>query len=328
MLSANEWDTLKEVIVGRADHARIPEIDVSVRTINYAHRKDVTDIPVGPYPQQVIEEANQDLDQLANFLQVQGVKVHRPEFIVQPEYYNYCPRDTALVLRDQIIETPNPVRARANENINLRSIFHSMGPTVVRLLASRNDSAYNLNCIDDADTLALNETEPLFDAANILRANDELYYLVSNTGNLKGFQRLQEMLGQRYKVYPLQGIYSYIHIDSTIAFLQEGLMLLNPSRVKSLDQLPKPLQSWDVIWAPDPVDIGFYNNDPRYNNASVWVSVNLFMVNPTLAIVEEHQINLARMLEAKGIDVALLPMRHARTLSGCFHCVTLDLVRR
>lgn len=327
MLSANEWDLLKEVIVGRADYAKIPDIDISLRTVNFADKKDVSDIPIGYYPKQVIDEANEDLEGLANFLTKEGVKVFRPEFVQEPQYYNYCPRDTALVVADQIIETPNPIRARAEENANLRNIFFNTGATVTRLSADRKEESYNLNCLGDPDTLALNEIEPLFDAANIIRANNDLYYLVSNTGNYKGYERLQQVVGSKYKVHPIQGIYSYIHIDSTIAFLQEGLMLLNPSRVKSIDQLPKSLQSWDVIWAPEPVDIGFYGNYQYYNNASVWVSVNLFMVNPRLAIVEEHQVNLARMLESKGIDVALMPMRHARTLGGCFHCVTLDLVR-
>jgi hypothetical protein len=101
-------------------------------------------------------------------------------------------------------------------------------------------------------------------------------------------------------------------------------MLLNPARIKSIGQLPKPLQSWDYIWAPEPVDIGHY---PGYCNASTWVSINLFSVNPNLVIVEEHQNNLRKELEKYNIECAMLPMRHARTLGGCFHCVTLDLIR-
>ena len=34
--SRNEWDTLKKVIVGRADDAKIPLLDSSLRLINYA----------------------------------------------------------------------------------------------------------------------------------------------------------------------------------------------------------------------------------------------------------------------------------------------------
>ena len=34
MKSQNEWGKLKKVIVGVADYARVPEVDLSVRTIN------------------------------------------------------------------------------------------------------------------------------------------------------------------------------------------------------------------------------------------------------------------------------------------------------
>ena len=33
-------------------------------------------------------------------------------------------------------------------------------------------------------------------------------------------------------------------------------------------------------------------------------------------------------LEKHGIECAMLPMRHSRTLGGTFHCVTLDLERK
>jgi len=36
---------------------------------------------------------------------------------------------------------------------------------------------------------------------------------------------------------------------------------------------------------------------------------------------------LIRVLERHGFTCIPLPMRHARSLSGGFHCATLDLVR-
>ena len=186
----------------------------------------------------------------------------------------------------------------------------------------QGDDIYNLECLGNKDTLALHNTHPKFDAANVIRANDDLLYLVSNSGNKLGAQYLQELLN--VKVHMLENVYSYIHIDSTIAFLREGLMLLNSSRIKNVNVLPEPFRSWDYIMCPEPIDIGHY---PGYCNASTWINVNLLSVNPNLVILEEHQHNLRIELEKKNIDCAMLPMRHARTLGGCFHCVTLDLVR-
>lgn len=323
MLSKNEWDPLKSVIVGIADDARIPLADPSLRMVNYADVEKFYNIPsMGPYPQQVIDEANEDLDKLSSFLQSMEIRVHRPDNTVIPSYYNYCPRDSVLVYDDVIVATPMPLRSRQNEYQALLPVLSSYDDVLVPRFP-RNSDLYNSGCLGNPDILALTETEPAFDAANVLRSNDDLFYLVSNSGNKRGAELLQLMHPNK-KVHLIEGVYSYMHLDSTIALLREGLMLLNPARIKSIEQLPKPLQDWDVIWAPEPVDIGHY---PGYCNASTWVSVNLLSVSPDLVIVEEHQTNLRDMLEAKGIQVQLMPMRHARTLGGCFHCVTLDLVR-
>jgi glycine amidinotransferase len=323
-LSKNEWDPLKKVIVGVADDAAIPVMDISLRTVNYADKTDDDYVPQGLYPQQVINEANEDLEIFCDFLKDQNVEVVRPDKSFKPKYYNYCPRDSVLVYNDLILATPQPLRARHNEYLAMDYIFKTYDCRYIVKHAVKPDSLYNLNCLGDRDTLALTEAEPCFDAANILRDNDNLYYLVSNSGNLAGADYLQELVGPDKKVWPIQGIYSYMHIDSTIALLREGLMLLNPSRIKSIDQLPKPLQSWDVIWAPDPVDIGHY---PGYCNASIWMNMNLFSVNPNLVALEQSQNNLRVELEKHKIECAMLPTRHERTLGGGFHCVTLDLER-
>ncbi len=326
MLSSNEWDPLKTVIVGSATGAKVPAVDISLRTVNYADVEEDSEIPVGHYPQKVIDEANEDLEIFCNFLKEENVQVLRPDDI-EPDYYNYCPRDGVLVYKDLILATPQPLRSRRNEYLSLDKHLQNYSGDDVKYIINRPDfpdSLYNQSCIKNKDILALNETEPSFDAANILRCNDDLYYLVSNSGNKKGAEYLQELVGSTAKVHTLENIYSYMHLDSTIAFLREGLILLNPSRIKDIEQLPKSLHNWDVIWAPEPIDIGYY---PGYCNASIWMNMNVFSINPGLIVVEEHQEPLRKELENYNIDCVMLPMRHERTLGGGFHCVTLDLIR-
>jgi len=319
MYATNEWDKLKKVIVGSATGARIPAMDKSLRCVNYADVQDESDIPSGWYPEQVIEEANQDLETFSEFLRGEGVEVLRPTNRTTVEYYDYCPRDIVFVHGETALATPMPIRARANNYLNIVDHFNKL-ECVHR---HQSDDIYNLKCVGDPDTLALYDDAPMFDAANIIRANDDLLYLVSNSGNLAGADYLQEKFPHT-KVHRLQGVYSYMHIDSTIAFLKEGLMLLNPSRIKSIDVLPEPFRSWDVIWCPEPTDIGYYGD---YCNASPWINMNLFSVSPELVALEENQHNLRVELEKHGIQCAMLPIRHQRTLGGGFHCVTLDLER-
>jgi glycine amidinotransferase len=55
--------------------------------------------------------------------------------------------------------------------------------------------------------------------------------------------------------------------------------------------------------------------------------MNLLSINPNLVVLEEHQEPTRKELEKYNIECAMLPMRHGRTMSGFFHCVTLDLER-
>jgi N-dimethylarginine dimethylaminohydrolase len=317
--SKNEWSQLRTVIVGIAQEAKVPEIDLSMRTINYADVNDTSNISVGNYPEQVIEEATEDLEIFVSFLKSQNIEVVRPEKN-NPKYYNYCPRDSVFIHKNLTLATPMPIKVRHNEWKSFEKYLNNP----ISVECSYHDNLYNLKCLGDKDTLALTEYSPAFDAANIIRANDDILFLISNTGNMRGAQLLQELLGNDVRVHTLEGVYSYIHIDSTIAFLREGLMLLNPERIKNKDILPKPFCNWDVIWCPEPIDIGYYMN---YNNASKWINMNLFSINPNLVVLEENQHNLRKELERYNIECAMLPMRHQRTLGGGFHCVTLDLER-
>lgn len=326
MLSRNEWDKLEHVIVGRADGARIPVMDRSLRTINYSHMLDVHQVPTGPYPHTVISEANQDLDTLAQALISMDIKVSRPSLDQAPGYYHYCPRDSVLVLERMVIETPMPLRARANESDALAPIFHELDDDFdwIHLRARRSDALYDLDAVGDRDRLALTDHEASFDAANIIRANDDVFYLVSNSGNRRGAELLQRIVPSNVRVWPIHDIYSYMHIDSTVTLLREGLMLLNPERIRDVSQLPEPLHNWDVIWAPEPGEGWHY---PGYCNSSRWSSMNLLSISPDLVVIEEQHTSLASELDRHGIDSLRLPMRHSRTLGGSFHCVTLDIKR-
>jgi len=318
-MSINEWGQLRKVVVGVANNARIPETDLSMRVVNYADQETV-DAKVGYYPDQVIREMNEDLQKLDKFLSDEGVEVVRPAWEPNPvsEYYQICPRDSVFIYGDVALATPMPIRARKNDYYGMRNLI----PNLTVISPEFDDSLYNEDCVGNKDILALNETAPAFDAANVLRANDDILYLVSNSGNYRGAELLQTYVDA--KVSLLENVYSYMHIDSTIAFLREGLMLVHPGRIEDRSQLPEAFRGWDIIKAPEPTDIGHY---PGYCNSSPWVNVNLLSVNENLVVMEENQHETRKVLERHGIECAMLPMRHARTMGGTFHCVTLDLER-
>ena len=305
------------MIVGDATGAKIPAHDISLRCVNYADKLNDDQLPTpGSYPQKVIEESNEDIEKFIQFLKGESVQVLRPDPAHDPKYYTYCPRDTVFVHGDKVLFTPMALRARAEEFQAYIDLFKPFDVRKEVVMIDRDDSLYNDKCIGNPNVLALNETENCFDAANILRHNDDIYYLVSNSGNKKGSKYLQGFLGDNVKVHTLEDLYSYMHLDSTIAFLRDGLLLANPSRIKKKEQLPKSLQNWDIVWAPEPVKIGHY---PGLCNSSPWLSINLLSINEKLVVLEEHQHNLRHELEKHGIECAMLPLAEAAATAARRH---------
>ncbi|MDQ8039576.1 MAG: hypothetical protein REH83_04130 [Rickettsiella sp.] len=182
------------------------------------------------------------------------------------------------------------------------------------------DSSYNHSRSEQS---ILNNYEPIFDAANVLRAGKDIFYLVSDSGNELGGQWLQSNLGSNYNVHLCRNIYSSVHIDTTLCFLKPGLALINPK--VNQEYLPEPLKKWKLLICPKMVEVNYSDIRPI---ASVWLGMNILMLSPELAVVDKHQLPLIKLLEKQGIEVMPILLRHGRTLGGGGHCITLDKRRK
>ena len=81
--SCNEWDPLEEVIVGTARGARFPNADPSTQLAEYPDRS-LSDIPQGPFPADLLEEAEEDLETFAGVLRQADVRAHGRGAPVRP----------------------------------------------------------------------------------------------------------------------------------------------------------------------------------------------------------------------------------------------------
>lgn len=336
--SCNEWDPLEEVIVGNPLNARFPTADLSTRLAEFPDRS-LADIPQGAFPQQIIEETEEDLNAFVEVLQGQGVTVKRPDAWPHEEtfstitwesegYYNYCPRDVMLVIGDNIIETPNVIRSRYQETFSYRSLLMDYLKSGAKWYSAPKpmllDSLFDV----DLKKPTPRNDEPAFDAANVLRLGQDLIYLVSATGNELGGQWLQTMLGDEFRVHFLKDVYYGSHIDSTFVALRPGLILCSPGRVND-DTLPEVLKQWEVIYSPPMENTGSFDADYLSRSiGSKWIDMNLFSINPNLVVVDRDQTALIKLLEKHGLDVIPLKLRHSKMLGGGYHCVTLDIRRK
>ena len=298
--SYNEWDTLREIVVGEASRANWPTDDPVFAEESEKTTWKETPVPSGPVPYHVIDEANEDLEELCNILKQAGVVVHRPNWMDFQELggmYNYCPRDRLLIAGDKIVD---PAMMYPCRDMETKALDFVTKGTPVKYMP-RNEGL-------------------VLDAANICRLGDNWLFLESWSGNNLAYQWLTEQ-------FPTINIekcnfYSGVHIDSTIVPLREGTVMVNADRVMP-EQLPKALQDWEIIWIWNVVPQEFY----QYPYASKWIAMNTLSIDPETVIVDAAQKEIITILESKGFTVIPHTLRHSRTLGGGFHCVTLDTWR-
>lgn len=299
--SRNEWDSLKKIVVGRADYANWPVNDPVYRKEAENSLWTESTAPSGPVEQWIIDETEEDLTTLCNTLAGLGVEVLRPNslnFQIHDGLYNYCPRDRFLVYGDTIVDTAMMYPCRDMEYQCYIDILEDAGHIINQPRG----------------------TGMVLDAANILRLNDKMLMLESASGNRASY----DWLCQQFPDVEIElcNFYSGVHIDSTVVALREGLVLLNGSRVNE-SNCPTVFKDWEKIYINDVVPQAFYN----YPYASKWIAMNMLVVDPNTVIVDKHQVDLIKTLEQKAFTVIPLELRHSRTLGGGFHCVTLDLLR-
>lgn len=333
MFGINEWNNIVSVFIGSVTNSNFPEIDSSLRLINLSQENDAEKFPTADQilGGEFLDETRQDLDNLADFFISAGLEAIRPNVEVKSTYNYFTPRDLLFVYDDIMLVCPTPLRYRAEEfrgyrtelidnwNFLPKGISQDFEYKFYSPAVARSEKSYNHNSLKDKTILALNENEPLFEACNILKANDHVFYLVNNRANLAGARLLQDILGDKAKVVVIENLCKHTKLNNCISFIREGLLMINPHVVQSKEQLPKQLKSWDVITAPTEAPY-----DQPHFDKSVYTNMNLFMVRPDLAIVESQQIELAKLLEQNKIEVKLMRIRNTKRFGGNLHSIILD----
>ena len=295
--SNNEWDTLKEVVLGTADHMNWPS------TKDF--RSKWKNAPSGAVANTIIYQTNKALEIFEEKLIAESVNVLRPYEINYQErngFGCYSPRDSILIVGNKAICTPMYFKDRMMEQ-----------EAILPHISSRSFITWP------------EDTEDMFDAANVMRCNRDILYLISSTGNFGGARWLQDVLGHEYRVTTIpKTVYHGSHLDSTIVPLREGLVMLNSERVTE-DTIPLFMKSWDKLWITkeDIIDLPTITS----SISTKWMALNLLSVNPELVMCDPDQYILREKLNRVGIESIGVKLPHARYLLGGHHCTTLDTIR-
>jgi glycine amidinotransferase len=343
----NEWDPLEEVVVGRLEGATVPTDHAVIRCNIPGNAARVFGMFSGvTYPQWFARKAQRELDNFIHLLQSHGVAVRRPEPFPHGKKFatpywsargfcNACPRDSLLVVGEEIIEAPMAWPTRYFESHAYRELLKEYwrkgaqwtAAPKPQLLDQLFDSDYTVPGEDEPVRFILTEFEPVFDAADFVRCGRDLFVTRSNVTNLAGIEWLRRHLGSEYRIHLVESRSRQpMHIDTTFMPVAPGKLIVNPEYVDP-DRLPEVCRSWDVLIAPEPDTF----NDRMLKILSMcgrWLSMNVLMLDERRVIVEEHHTSTIRALERWGFEPIPCPFLHYAPFGGGFHCATLDVRRR
>jgi glycine amidinotransferase len=351
----DEWGSLEEVVVGRADMACFEPTEPGSRP----QRRDASGdaFPTGPKPAVSIARANEELDNLADVLASRGITVRRPAihdfttpvraptFTVQNQYCAVCPRDVLITIGNEIIEATMSRRARFFEYLPYRPLLYhywNNDPSMVWTAAPKPtmaDEMYQEDFWDrsmperharmHAFDFCITQDEVCFDAADMSRFGRDLIIQESMTTNRQGINWIRRHLepkGLRVHTvhFPLDFFPS--HIDCTMVPLRPGLVLTNPDRpLREGEERLFHANGWEMIAAPEPTT----DNDqmPLYCQSSKWLSMNVLSLAPDVVVCEEQEKPLHDLLDDLGFEVVRVPFRNVFEFGGALHCATWDVRR-
>ena len=350
--SWNDFDSLRHVIVGRADFTCIPPTEPATEA-KIPEDSDMRGL-WGPRPLHTVEAANRQLDTLTQALEAKGIRVDRPtpiqwnQAVTTPDFMTGTmfgcmpPRDVLLTVGKEILSAPMSFRCRYWEYLayhDLMQRYFDEDPEFRWEQAPRprlTPDAYQVGYFDEITleerlrrTAALDfvttEHEPLFDAADVLRIGKDLFCQHGLTTNRRGMEWLKRHYpDHRVHAVNFPGDPYPIHIDATFVPLRPGLVMNNPKRPLPAEQRKIfEANDWEIIDAAQPAN----DKPPPLCYSSVWLSMNVLVVNHQTVIVAASEVHQMDQLDKLQFEVIPMPFRDAYPFGGGLHCATADVFR-
>lgn len=341
----NEYSKLKKVLVGKEFDFPQKVWDISFKTFFQSHLEDLDLVHKfsKEYTSKVLQERNEDLDNLATVLESYNIEVYRPKGCTKaidvktPHWKSWCRasanvRDQCFIYKNTIIETPPCLRGRYFENFSFRHVLQELYKSDYNWIQAPLPTLVD-ESIDQApweQDRNFNNVPPhfemFFDAANMLKVDDKIIYNYSSYNHFLGIDFLRknlEPLG--CKLYPVRLLDN--HIDGALAFLDAETVLINDKSCLEdpLEAIPF-LKKFKVLRLPKDCVTEFDVEMPHLAS-SEGMSINILMIDPKTAIVNESDTVVQEILDKNGFDVVPVRLRYCQAFGGGIHCSTLDLDR-
>lgn len=309
----HEWGTLREVIIGISpaeDFIVFLEDSMRWQTPEEAEfsRKYVGRRLVDIDPEWA-RRMERQADALAEFVAGQGITVHRPERLRDPERtflapnamgMQLFPRDPMIVVGNHVIESSLRIQCRQRERFGLRA--H------IQQVAEQRGAKWStvpfgwLNGVDG----------PFLEGGDTLLNGYEVYVGMSGcASDMAGVDWLQALLGERYRVVPVALRSDVLHLDCALALIKPGLLVWCPEKL--IDGLPMSLRDWDAIIV----------SKEEANR----LATNGLILEEGRMIVDSDNKRVIEELRKRRMDIVPLPFDGPIRVGGGMRCAHHPLLR-
>lgn len=352
MINSNTgFGKLKEVIVGRELSLNKRLADITFRQFykEAINEKVYQHIEANgeqyTVNQDLIDQRNEELDNLAKTIERHGVKVHRPNIVDKVQIFKtpYFQselssasnvRDLTLVYKDKIIETPSYVRNRYFENINMYNIFdecYQKGGQWIRCPHTKmTDDRMDLEPWRnkrDYENFDRKKYDMAIDGAQFLRIGKDCIVNINSYNHYLGYLWVKSF-------YPDVDFHIISvadnHIDGAIIVLKPGVFLVDPKYPNIKEQLPEKFQKWEFLYPtnlPDNIDVkGKTDLDIRLAS-SRGMDINILSLDENTLVVNKRANGVKDILDKNGFNVVEIELNNGEIFAGGIHCSTLDLIR-
>lgn len=350
----NEWSPLKSVIVGRAEDSAFPSepqhmMEATMPPEHLPHFK-----PANPFPPDILAKAQQELDNFADILQRQNIRVYRPDkvnWLKIGGYTGAMPRDGLLTIGTTVIEAPFAWHCRRHEvTLAYSTILSELEANDSRVTVCRaplitgEDTLYHGVLLDDGDGdgdegitkeksasttwWSINNSRPAFDAADFMRFGKVIIGQLSHVTNRRGVEYLRAVVPEGYTVEILKTTDEHaMHIDATLLPLRKGLLVYQPQRVSEHElRQHHVFCNWELVACPIMPKPRLPPSPPLYM-CTPWLMLNALSLDEKRVVVEANDIEFAAWLVTLGMEPIMVLFEHVNSIGGSFHCATVDLVR-
>jgi len=300
--SYTEWDPLRSMMVA--------DINVDNQDI----QSDIFALK-GKHLTNLVQRTKTMLDQVCEVLDKQGVNIVRPD----PTKFTGTHRFPCLNIRDRLGVIGNRLIlfSRSDELEGIEKCF----PDIDHMFDHfKNDDVWQDQKIKNS--------VPYLEGANLIRCGDIIFTTVAHTGNEKGIDNLQKIIGTDYKLVPITKVVN--HLDAHINFVNHKLMLYDARmdiseiqphipNVKAVPILYERIADQpELIW-PD-------IQDDDVENTNLLMS-NTITIDPETVLCLNAKYDDIEFFHSNGIQCITIDWPEQWIVNAGLHCFTVDLER-